>query len=770
MPSRKRTKPQKKNARTVRSASTPAPVLGRRLSQELFALLLLVLDLFLILSLVSYQLTDPQTFAALGKVPVVSNWGGKVGALVAAWLMGGLGLAAFWVPILVSWLALQCFQGAWASLTPWTGAAYVALPVASAGLMALGWPTLAWRTGQLAGGGWLGTWVVQQVQPILNLAGSLLLFLAVALASFMGITRLSYVALLRRLGDRLGQLFRPRPSYPSNEPQVELIRMKKPVVPKELPPEIAHPPQEEVTPVLDPPVVPPPVVEAVESPAPGPTATATPAEAKPKKPKRPKLPALSHFQLPPLDFLSPPPPYDQQVQEEALLAQAKKLETTLMHFGVEGKVVAIRPGPVITMIEFEPALGVKISKVTGLADDLALALKALSIRIVAPVPGKAVIGIEVPNPKRQLVTLREVLVNEVYHKSPSRLTIALGKDITGQPVVADLAKMPHLLIAGATGTGKSVGLNAMIISILYKATPEEVRFLMVDPKRIELSTYEGIPHLLHPVVTNPKVATTALRWAVDEMERRYSLLSDLEVRNIETYNQKLIKEQKVYTEDDEEEPQLRLLPYIVIIIDELADLMLVSSRETEEYLIRLAQKSRAAGIHLILATQRPSVDVITGLIKANFPTRISFQVSSKVDSRTILDTIGAERLLGLGDMLFIPPGTSRLKRIHGAYVSEEEVKRVVEYLKTQQAPVFEPGILAMQEEERQEEEMGEKDEKYADAIEIVAETRQASISMLQRRLRIGYNRAARIIEMMEKEGLVGPSDGIKPREVYVPRR
>ena len=481
------------------------------------------------------------------------------------------------------------------------------------------------------------------------------------------------------------------------------------------------------------------------------------------------MPPISNFQLPPLDFLSPPPPYDQQVQEEVLLAQARKLENTLMHFGVEGKVVAIRPGPVITMIEFEPALGVKISKVTGLADDLALALKALSIRIVAPVPGKAVIGIEVPNPKRQLVTLREVLGHEVYHKSASRLTIALGKDITGQSVITDLAKMPHLLIAGATGTGKSVGLNSMIVSILYKATPEEVRFLMVDPKRIELSTYEGIPHLLHPVVTNPKVATTSLRWAVEEMERRYGLLSDLEVRNIENYNQKLIKEQKVYT-DDEDEPRLRLLPYIVIIIDELADLMLVSSRETEEYLIRLAQKSRAAGIHLILATQRPSVDVITGLIKANFPTRISFQVSSKVDSRTILDTGGAERLLGNGDMLFIPPGTSRLNRIHGAYVSEEEVKQVVEYLKTQQAPVFEVGIMEMQDEETKEEEMGERDDKYSDAIEIVAETRQASISMLQRRLRIGYNRAARIIEMMEKEGMVGPSDGIKPREVYVPRR
>jgi len=768
MPTQKRTK-KKTNARSARPSTSPPAPAGRRLSQELVALLLVVLDLFLILSLVSFNPGDPQTLAGLSKATAVANWAGKAGALFAAWLMGGLGLAAFWLPIMVSWLALQSYQGSLGGLSPWTGAAYLTLPLASAGLLTLGWPMIGWGGGQLAGGGAIGAWLTRQVQPVLNLAGSLLLFAALALASFMGITRLSYVALLRRLGENLGQLVRRRPRYPGTEPEPDLLQVKKPEVRSGPTPEIARPGQGEVTADLTPPVMAPPVAEPVE-PSPAIAATAAPQEeAKPKRPKKPKVPALSHFQLPSLDFLTPPPPYDHQVQEEALLAQARKLENTLMHFGVEGKVVAIRPGPVITMIEFEPALGVKISKVTGLADDLALALKALSIRIVAPVPGKAVIGIEVPNPKRQLVTLREVLAHEVYHKSPSRLTIALGKDITGQPVVADLAKMPHLLIAGATGTGKSVGLNSMIISILYKATPEEVRFLMVDPKRIELSTYEGIPHLLHPVVTNPKVATTALRWAVDEMERRYSLLSDLEVRNIENYNQKLIKEQKIYSDDDEE-PQLRLLPYIIIIIDELADLMLVSSRETEEYLIRLAQKSRAAGIHLILATQRPSVDVITGLIKANFPTRISFQVSSKVDSRTILDTVGAERLLGLGDMLFIPPGTSRLKRIHGAYISEEEVKRVVEYLKTQQEPVFEAGILAMQEEERQEEEMGDKDEKYADAIEIVAETRQASISMLQRRLRIGYNRAARIIEMMEKEGLVGPSDGIKPREVYVPRR
>jgi S-DNA-T family DNA segregation ATPase FtsK/SpoIIIE len=456
------------------------------------------------------------------------------------------------------------------------------------------------------------------------------------------------------------------------------------------------------------------------------------------------------------------------VQENIMLAQAEKLENTLRHFGVEGRVTAIMTGPVVSRFEYEPALGVKISKITGLADDLALALKALSIRIVAPVPGKGVLGIEVPNPTRQVVGLREILADGAYQKSASRLTLALGKDIMGAPVVTDLAKMPHLLIAGATGSGKSVGLNAMILSILFKATPEEVRFLMVDPKRIELSMYEDIPHLLHPVVFSPKEATTALHWAVGEMERRYALLSDLSVRNIEGYNQKA----RVKKADPRIEEGIlpRSLPYLVIVIDELADLMLVSSRDTEEYLIRLAQKARASGIHLIVATQRPSVDVITGLIKANFPTRISYQVSSRMDSRVILDTMGAERLLGMGDLLFMPPGTSRLKRIHGPFVTEEEVTRVTEFLKAQAAPDYEPGITEMREKDEEIAENGDRDEKYADAVELVAETRNASISMLQRRLRVGYNRAARIIETMEKEGLIGPSDGIKAREVYVQRR
>ncbi|MBW1951822.1 MAG: DNA translocase FtsK 4TM domain-containing protein [Deltaproteobacteria bacterium] len=752
----KKTKSKRKSKTILpKPAKGPAaPPPGRRLSQEIIALLLLVLDLFLVISLLSYSSTDTAGLTAVGPV---ANWGGKAGALIADYLIRALGLAAFWLPIILSWLALKFYQGDAGLRYPWHWLAYLGLPLATAGLISLGWPMFPLGGSQILGGGTLGWRLLVLLTPWLNLAGTALALVALLLVSFMAVTRISYVALLGLIREKIAALVQAICGRGREAPEVPN--------PLESPqPSLIPPSAEDPTTSLNAAAAAAPPAE----PLPEPVVSAS-AETVSRRQKRVKAIPLSSFILPQLDFLNPPPAWDFQVQEEALLAQARKLENTLQHFGVEGKVVAVRPGPVITMIEFEPALGIKISKVTSLADDLALALKALSIRIVAPVPGKAVIGIEIPNAKRQLVTMREILGHEIYRQSRSPLTIALGKDIMGQPVVTDLGKMPHLLIAGATGTGKSVGLNAMIISILFKASPEEVRFLMVDPKRIELSTYEGIPHLLHPVVINPKVATTALRWAVEEMERRYGLLSDLEVRNIESYNVKILKTLKM-TKNQEEEDSVRPLPYIVIVIDELADLMMISARETEEYLIRLAQKARAAGIHLILATQRPSVDVITGLIKANFPTRISFQVSSKVDSRTIMDTVGAEKLLGLGDLLFMPPGTSRLKRIHGPYISEEEVKRVVDFLKAQRSPEFEPGILEIQEQKAEEEELGEKDEKYQEALEIVAETRQASISMLQRRLRVGYNRAARIIEMMEKEGLVGPSDGIKAREVYLPHR
>jgi S-DNA-T family DNA segregation ATPase FtsK/SpoIIIE len=389
---------------------------------------------------------------------------------------------------------------------------------------------------------------------------------------------------------------------------------------------------------------------------------------------------------------------------------------------------------------------------------------------VAPIPGKAAIGIEIPNNKRDLVFLKDIFSSHTYKNSTHRLTIALGKDITGAPFITDLAKMPHLLVAGATGTGKSVSLNAMINSILFKASPDMVRFLIIDPKRIELSIYKDIPHLLHPVVTQPKEATKALRWAVDEMEKRYMLLSDRGVRNIEAYNRKILKTPKKERVDSSEGVD-KYLPYIIVIIDELADLMMTSSREVEEAITRLAQMARAAGIHLVIATQRPSVDVLTGIIKANFPARISFQTSSKVDSRTILDGIGAENLLGEGDMLLMPPGVGRITRIHGAFISEDEVKRVTNFLRQQRKPDYDPSLLTkVSREEEMEEDEIELDEKYDSAIDLVIQTGQASISMVQRKLRVGYNRAARMIEAMEKQGIVGPSDGVRPREVLGRRK
>jgi S-DNA-T family DNA segregation ATPase FtsK/SpoIIIE len=417
-------------------------------------------------------------------------------------------------------------------------------------------------------------------------------------------------------------------------------------------------------------------------------------------------------------------------------------------------VEGISPGPVVTTYEFAPAPGIKITRIVSLADDLAMGLKAESVRIVGSIPGKAALGIEIPNPQREIVYIRDIISSETFKNASSRLTIGLGKDVVGQSVIADLARMPHLLIAGATGSGKSVGINSIICSILFKSTPDEVRFLMIDPKRIELSGYEDIPHLLHPVVVDPKMANRALQWAVREMERRYMLLDEKRVKSFASFNQ--------VAQDDEK------LPLIVIVVDELADLMMVSSREVEESIARLAQMARAAGMHLILATQRPSVDVLTGLIKANFPTRISFKVFSKVDSRTILDMSGAEHLLGDGDSLFMPPGKARVQRIHGAYISEKETERVIEFLKEQGTALYDESVLeAVEEEDGEFNNIGEDeyDEKYDEAVALVCETGQASISMVQRRLRVGYNRAARMIETMEKEGIVGPSDGSKPREV-----
>ncbi len=573
------------------------------------------------------------------------------------------------------------------------------------------------------------------------------------------------------------------------------------------------------------------------------------------------------FSLPPLDVLEVEKKERSALDKEAFLTTAEKLRAKLADFGISGEVVEIRPGPVVTMYEFLPGPGIKVSKIAALQDDLAMAMEAMRVRIVAPIPGKGVVGIEVPNRDRETVYLKEIAEQDVFQKSVSKLTMCVGKDIEGMPYVFDLAKAPHLLIAGTTGSGKSVAVNSMIMSILLKSTPEEVRFIMVDPKMLELSVYEGIPHLLLPVVTDPKKAALALRWAVEEMERRYQMLSEAGVRNIAGFN-KLVETQAaeraagkpaeesakkaapkkprkvlvvdVATPEDveveestpasassgpgvaapredvedmreavsfeseespmtaevagdeedemsdavdaaleaasesaspkEEKQEWKKLPYIVVIIDELADLMMVASREVETYVARLAQMARAAGIHLMVATQRPSTDVVTGIIKANFPTRISFMLRSKPDSMTILGTVGAEALLGMGDMLIMPPTSAHLQRVHGAYVSENEIKHAVDHLKAQGKPVYDDSILKPREEDSEggggeEDELS--DELYDQALATVSEMRAVSISMLQRKMRIGYNRAARMIERMERDGVVGPADGAKPREVLI---
>ncbi len=579
---------------------------------------------------------------------------------------------------------------------------------------------------------------------------------------------------VRRAGERVTSWFEAR----RRESPPEITRVQRPVAAK---PNVRT--QKSVA-------EPPPSILVAEPPK--------RASEKPKRPSQEAFRFAGTFSLPSLNFLDPPVHSGERVDEQSLITSSRILEAKLADFGVAGKVTAVRPGPVINTFELEPAPGVKVNRIVTLADDLSMALRAMSVRILAPIPGKSVVGIELSNPRREKVFLREILESDEFQSaSTSKLTLALGKDSVGKPVVADLARMPHVLVAGATGTGKSVSLNAMIMSILYKATPDDVRFLMIDPKMLELSLYESIPHLLTRVVTDPREASAALARAAIEMDNRYRLLRDKGVRNIDSYNRVLETESEEksagvielkdaepndpmeVSRDGENGPVSeklvhRRLPYIVIVIDELADLMLTSGREVEEQITRLAQKARAAGIHLILATQRPSVDVITGLIKANVPARISFQVTSRIDSRTILDSIGAERLLGDGDMLFMPPSSARLTRIHGAFVSEPEIRKVVGYLKDQSRPVFDQDFTRAIDEAHEEKTEELEDESLADdmydqAVQLVAESQQASISWLQRRLRVGYNRAARMIERMEKEGLVSPADGVRPREVHMRR-
>jgi len=729
-----------------------------KLKHEIIGILLVALGIFLFVSLVTFDPADPSLFSySSSKAREIHNWMGVVGSYMAGLLFHGFGLPSFLIPFVLGMYAFSfIFRWEWKypliKLIGWG-----IFLLATSSVFGLWLKPLRIYQHDLLVGGFIGELFSKTLVRYFNLPGATILSLLVLIVAFVLGTGISFISIVHRLATLMSRLVEKISTLTilrkeRAERAKKLVKQKKKEEAKE--------------------VVMPTVVE------------------KPRAPVRKEeiieqeafefMESKKAFQLPPLSLLEAEVEKRQKIDRDSLIMNSRILENKLLDYGVEGRVVEVRPGPVITVYEFEPAPGVKVSKIVNLADDLALALSALSIRIVAPIPGKSVVGIEVPNMNRETVFLKEIIDSDPFRVSKSKLSFGLGKDIAGEPSIVDLGRMPHLLVAGSTGSGKSVFINSMICSVLFKATPEEVRFLMIDPKMLELSNYEGIPHLLLPVVTNPKKAAIALKWLVDEMERRYNVLAEKGVRNVEHYHQKREKELKekgkVYKrkgdllEGGEEKPPegMERLPYIVVVIDELADLMMISSREVEESITRLAQMARAVGIHLLLATQRPSVDVLTGIIKANFPARISFQVTSKVDSRTILDTIGAEHLLGAGDMLFLPPGSSKLTRIHGAFVSSGEINRIVEFLKKQGKPSYDSSILLEVKKEK-EGAAGDDDydEKYDEAVAFVAETGQASISLIQRRFRIGYNRAARIVEKMEEEGVVGPSDGVKPREVLV---
>ena len=715
----------------------PAAPKGR-LRREIVGIILFFLVAFALVSILTYSPLDPSFSTAAGPGKV-HNLFGVVGAYLAGGLVDAFGLGAFWIPPLLLIFSLQFFSRQSSSALIVTAAGGLLLVVATGGLFSLKQPAYELFGSRFSAGGFSGISLETVLSRYTNPAGAAVILSVLFLVGFILATRFSLVVFSRRfIGFLRVAAERAKTEYLKRQERKQKARRrreKKETVIRQAREVKIQPPA--ISPVKE---VPVPRQEVFDF-----------------------MREDKGFQLPSAKLLDSAEEKPTLADQENLRMQSKLLEKKLEDFGVNGHVVTISPGPVITTFEYEPAPGVKINRVVNLTDDLALALRATSVRIVAPIPGKAVIGIEIPNPERQIVRFKGVVVSSEFEKSKSKLTMCLGRDIVGNPVVADLTRMPHLLIAGATGTGKSVGLNAMICSFLYKAAPEDVKLIMVDPKRIELSLYDGIPHLITPVVTEVKKATNALHWAVREMERRYELLSEKQVRNIQQFNKKVDKE----VEEGSEEESLQRLPLIAIIIDELADLMMAASRDVEMALTRLAQMARAAGIHLILATQRPSVDVLTGIIKANFPTRLTFQVSSKTDSRTIIDSNGAENLLGAGDMLFMPPGTGKLQRIHGAFISEAELVRITDFLKRQGKPEYDQEVTLAAPQKADEEETLEHDERYDDAVALVTKTRQASISMLQRHLRVGYNRAARMIEVMEKEGIVGPSDGVKPREVLV---
>jgi S-DNA-T family DNA segregation ATPase FtsK/SpoIIIE len=695
------------------------------MKKEITGILFFFMVVFSLISLLSFDPDDQCLFCIFSQAgggANIHNLFGVLGANFSGLLIGLFGIGAFWMPLFFLLGSILFFGKNTAETLIPLSVGGILLVVTTGSLLSFKQRIYHVFGNEFSSGGIIGTALKSVVVDYTNPTGGIIILLLVWLIGFIMTTGFSVVAFYFRCKEANAVLFeRIATGYIKWKERRQKKVKRRHVLKKE---KLRK--KEKIT---------------IKTPKSSPV----PVKAVPKQAVFDFMKEGSDYALPSVRFLDDPKERPPSTNKDNLRMQSRLLEKKLEDFGVHGKVVAVTPGPVITTFEYEPAPGVKINRVVNLTDDLALALRAISIRIVAPIPGKAVIGVEIPNTDRELVCFKEMILSPSFEKAKSALTLCLGKDIVGDPVSAGLEKMPHLLIAGATGAGKSVALNTMICSLLYKLTPEQVKLIMVDPKRIELSMYDGIPHLITPVVTDVKKATNALFWAVREMEHRYELLSRMKTRNIDQYNRKILKSPPPPPAEGEEkvEEPLKPLPYIVIIIDELADLMMVASRDVEVALTRLAQMARAAGLHLILATQRPSVDVLTGIIKANFPTRLTFQVSSKTDSRTIIDTNGAESLLGMGDMLFLPPGTAKLQRIHGAYISEEELTRVTEFLKKQQAPDYDAEVIEAPVQGAQGED-GEKeyDARYDDAVALVTQAGQASISMVQRHLRVGYNRAA----------------------------
>ena len=748
-----------------------------RLLTEIRWILQVALGVFLLMALVSYSRRDPSwTHAA--QVDRIANWAGRVGAWTSDILLLLFGLSAYWWVVLLA-RRISANYGritrheALSDDTPreagWIAEAlaFVLVLLACDGIEALRMWSLKVQLPR-APGGVVGEAVARGVSHAFGFTGgtlALIVALAIGLSLYF---RFSWLSVAERVGESIISAVtfaKLRREAGRDRKLGEAAAVKREGKVEEGRVRIEE--HEPVT--IVPPIVTPAKSERVEKEKQVPLFTDLPGDSA----------------LPPVALLDPAPPAQESISADTLEFTSRLIEKKLKDFGVEVSVVAAYPGPVVTRYEIEPATGVKGSQIVNLAKDLARSLSLVSIRVVETIPGKNCMALELPNQRRQTVRLSEILGSEVYADAPSALTMGLGKDIGGKPVCADLAKMPHLLVAGTTGSGKSVGINAMILSLLYKASADQVRMILIDPKMLEMSVYEGIPHLLCPVVTDMRQAGHALNWAVAEMERRYKLMSKLGVRNLAGYNNKIDeaakREEKLpnpFSLTPEEPEPLARLPHIVVVIDELADLMMVVGKKVEELIARIAQKARAAGIHLILATQRPSVDVITGLIKANVPTRMAFQVSSKIDSRTILDQQGAESLLGMGDMLYLPPGSGLPVRVHGAFVSDEEVHRVVEKLKEQGEPNYIEGILegglAGEGDEGSAAGTGgageESDPLYDQAVEVVVKHRRASISLVQRHLRIGYNRAARLLEQMEQSGLVSAMASNGNREILVPAR